>query len=722
MLLFAGLVTWPAANEALKTHVREALVIDVRGVIGPATAAYLEKSIAAAETRAAEVLVMRLDTPGGLDTSMRSIIKAITGSSVPVIGYVAPTGARAASAGTYLLYACQIAAMAPGTNLGAATPVQLGGLSNSEPEPSQPVARDAPSATDEPPGTGADQDRGTASQPSGDAKRRKVINDAAAYIRSLADLHGRNGDWAERAVREGVSLSAESAVKLGVVDLIAPNLDSLLQAVDGRLVRVGETQVMLNTAGAAIVERPPDWKTRLLAVISDPNVAYILMLVGIYGLIYEFANPGVILPGTVGALSLLLALYAFQLLPINYAGLALIALGLALMIGEAFTPSFGALGISGVITFIVGSLILIETDLPGFGLSLPLILGFALVSALLSFFIIGLALKAQRRPVITGAEALRGALGHAVDGFPGEGSVRLRGEIWSARCDHAIAPGAPIRVVGRDGLSTAGRIPCPPFERGPFMFIELYFVPVIVLFGLVIGSLRILREYVRGVIFTLGRFTGIKGPGLVIVIPGIQKMERVDLRVQVMDVPSQDVISRDNVSVKVNAVVYFRVIDPEKAIIQVEEFRVATSQLAQTTLRSVLGQHDLDEMLAEREKLNDDIRLILDAQTDAWGIKVANVEIKHVDLDESMIRAIARQAEAERSRRAKVIHAEGEQQAAEKLMQAARILAQEPQAIQLRFLETLNSIAGDRTSTIVFPVPLDLLGSLLGNRSSRDTL
>lgn len=245
------------------------------------------------------------------------------------------------------------------------------------------------------------------------------------------------------------------------------------------------------------------------------------------------------------------------------------------------------------------------------------------------------------------------------------------------------------------------------------MFLEAYLIPLAVLLVLVLASLKILREYERAVVFTLGRFTGVKGPGIVMVIPGIQKMEKVDLRVQVMDVPSQDVISRDNVSVKVNAVVYFRVLDPEKAIIQVEEFRMATSQLAQTTLRSVLGQHELDEMLAEREKLNDDVRTILDSQTDAWGIKVANVEIKHVDLDESMIRAIAQQAEAERARRAKVIHAEGEMQAAEKLVEAASILSRQPQAIQLRYLETLTAVAGDRSSTIVFPLPLDLIEPLL---------
>ena len=230
---------------------------------------------------------------------------------------------------------------------------------------------------------------------------------------------------------------------------------------------------------------------------------------------------------------------------------------------------------------------------------------------------------------------------------------------------------------------------------------------------------KVMREYERAVVFTLGRFTSVKGPGLIIIIPFVQQMERVQLRTVVLDVPSQDVISRDNVSVKVNAVVYFRVMDPERAIIQVENFLVATSQLAQTTLRSVLGQHELDEILAERDKLNKDIQVILDKQTDAWGIKVANVEIKHVDIDESMVRAIAKQAEAERERRAKVIHAEGELQASEKLLQAADILSKNPQSIQLRYLQTLTEIAGDKTSTIAFPIPMDLLKPLL-NMAEKD--
>jgi regulator of protease activity HflC (stomatin/prohibitin superfamily) len=245
------------------------------------------------------------------------------------------------------------------------------------------------------------------------------------------------------------------------------------------------------------------------------------------------------------------------------------------------------------------------------------------------------------------------------------------------------------------------------------MTLYAYAVVLFLIIAFLASALKILREYERGVVFMLGRFWRVKGPGLIIIIPVVQQMVRVDLRTIVLDVPSQDVISRDNVSVKVNAVVYFRVLDPERAIIQVEDYMIATSQLAQTTLRSVLGQHELDEMLAERERLNDDVRNILDQQTDTWGIKVSNVEIKHVDLDDSMIRAIARQAEAERARRAKVIHAEGEQQAAEKLVEAAKTLSAQPQAIQLRYLETLTEVAGDKSHTLVFPLPMDLLEPLL---------
>jgi membrane-bound serine protease (ClpP class) len=432
----------PSEQEGTPASPGAAIVIDVNGAIGPATSAYVEEAIDEAEERGARLLILRMDTPGGLDTSMRSIVKAITSSYVPVIGYVAPSGARAASAGTYILYACHVAAMAPGTNLGAATPVELGGLPTTAPEKSGPKDD-----------TGDDSSEKTAPKPSGDAKKDKLVNDAVAYIRSLAQMRGRNAEWAEKAVREAASLPSEEAVQLGVVDVLAPDIDALLRLIDGRAVKTAGGDLLLQTEGLTLVELAPDWHSKLLSVISNPNVAYILMLVGIYGLIYEFSNPGAVLPGTVGAVSLVLALYAFQLLPINYAGVALMILGLGLMVAEAFTPTFGALGMGGVAAFVVGSLILVDTEAPGFGLSIPMVLTFALTSAMLLFFIIGLALKSYRRPVVSGSEELIGAVGQAVSGFPGPGSVHLHGEVWTARSEVPIAPGAQVKVTGRDGLT-----------------------------------------------------------------------------------------------------------------------------------------------------------------------------------------------------------------------------------------------------------------------------
>jgi membrane-bound serine protease (ClpP class) len=332
--------------------------------------------------------------------------------------------------------------MAPGTNLGAATPVELGGLPSGG-SPARPETQDDAG------------DEGGEAEPesTGDAKKDKLVNDAVAYIRSLAQMRGRNAEWAEKAVREAESLPSEEAVRLGVVDLLAPNLDDLLRLIDGRAVKTAGGEQVLDTDGVSLVEVAPDWHSKLLSIISNPNIAYILMLVGIYGLIYEFSNPGAVIPGTVGAVSLVLALYAFQLLPINYAGVALMLLGLALMVAEALTPTFGALGLGGVAAFVLGSLILVDTDAPGFGLSIPLILTFAVTSAVLLFFIIGLALKSYRRPVVSGGEELLGAVGQAVSGFPGRGSVHLHGEVWTAHSDVSIAPGTTIEVTGRDGLT-----------------------------------------------------------------------------------------------------------------------------------------------------------------------------------------------------------------------------------------------------------------------------
>lgn len=418
------------AVQWLPALAREAILVDLEGAIGPASVAYVEEGLAAAQHQGAAVLVLRIDTPGGLDQSMRSIIKGITASPVPVIGYVAPTGARAASAGTYILFACHLAAMAPGTNLGAATPVRIGGLTGGTPDQKD------------------DQVKG-----GGDAMTHKLVNDATAYLRSLAELRGRNTDWAELAVRQGESLSAESALKLRVVDLIAADLGDLLTQAQGRTVQTAIGPRILDTAGLTLVTHQPSWPDRFLRVLSDPNIAYILLLIGFYGLVYELANPGTALPGTVGALCLLLALYAFQLLPVSWAGLALIGLGLGLMIAEAFVPSFGALGLGGITAFVIGSLILIDTDAPGYAISLPLIAGFAVASAVLLVLVVGLAVRAHRRSVATGAEQLIGALGTAVSGFPGTGSVHLHGEVWSARSPDPIPSGTPIRVIGRDGLT-----------------------------------------------------------------------------------------------------------------------------------------------------------------------------------------------------------------------------------------------------------------------------
>lgn len=406
------------------------VVLTVDGAIGPASEDYLKRALERASFSGAALVVLRLDTPGGLDSSMRGMIKAITASPVPVASFVAPTGARAASAGTYILYASHIAAMAPGTNLGAATPVSIGG------------------------GTlpGEEEGKPQAGKPKG-AMEKKLVNDAVAYIRGLAQLRGRNAEWAERAVREAASLSAEEALKENVIDLIAQGTGDLLEKLDGRVVSVQGHARTLHTRGLAIEQQAPDWRSRLLSVITNPNVAYILMLIGIYGLIFEFANPGAVVPGTVGAIALLLALYAFQLLPINYAGVGLILLGVGLMVGEAYQPSFGILGIGGAVAFVVGSIILIDTGAPGFGIDLSVILSFALASVLLFVVVVGMAIKARRRPVCTGLEQMIGGEGVVVADFDQRGVVAINGERWTALTLKPLQKGQRVKVTDVDGLT-----------------------------------------------------------------------------------------------------------------------------------------------------------------------------------------------------------------------------------------------------------------------------
>jgi len=417
------------------------MVLRIDGAITPASAEYVAVGLAQAAERQSGLVVLELDTPGGLDTAMRRIIKEILASPVPVATFVHPSGARAASAGTYILYASHIAAMAPATNLGAATPVQIGiGGPSAEP-PAEPTKQDP----------GAKEPRGA--QPKGNVLASKQVNDASAYIRGLAHLRGRNAQWAERAVREAVSLSAEEALKLKVIDLIAADVPDLLRKADGRRVSVAGVERKLETADARAVVVEPNWRSRLLAVIADPSVALILMMIGIYGLLFEFTHPGFALPGIVGGICLLVALYAFQLLPINYAGVGLIVLGVALMVAEAFVPSFGALGIGGIAAFVIGAVILIDMDIPGYGVPIGLVAPLAVASAFAVFFVVTLALKARRRPVVSGREELVGAVGEVVEDFAGEGWARVHSENWRATSAAPLKQGQKVRVTAMRGLT-----------------------------------------------------------------------------------------------------------------------------------------------------------------------------------------------------------------------------------------------------------------------------
>lgn len=427
-------------------------VLELSGAIGPATADYFISNLHAAQRANAALFVMQLDTPGGLDRSMRDMIKAILASKVPVATYVAPNGARAASAGTYLLYASHIAAMAPATNVGSSTPVSIGGGGDSpfpmpgskpKPEASEPAGK---------PGTGNDSHAKESSPQQQTAMERKVLNDAVAYIKGLAELRGRNKDWAEKTVREAANLTASEALEAHVIDVIAPNLDDLLKQLNGRKVTTQDGIVTLDLKDPSIKFVTPGWRDETLALITDPNVAYILLMIGIYGLILEFYHPGTGVPGVVGVICLLIAGYALHMLPVNYAGLALIVVGVALMIAEVFSAGIGALGVGGAVAFIIGSVLLMDTDVPGFQVSIPIIAAFAVASIAIFLFVIGAAVAARRAKIVTGRESMIGTMAEAMEDFSQKGLVRVYGEIWQASSAIPIAKGMRVRIVEIDGL------------------------------------------------------------------------------------------------------------------------------------------------------------------------------------------------------------------------------------------------------------------------------
>jgi membrane-bound serine protease (ClpP class) len=432
-----ALVARPAASQGGAPSARaEATLLQIQGAIGPATSRYFVRGLEAAQARGSRLLIVQIDTPGGLDTAMRDIIRAILASPIPVVSYVAPSGARAASAGTYILYASHIAAMAPATNVGAATPVSIGG-GEEAPAPAAPAgapAKDAHAAESSTP------------------MERKMINDAAAYLHSLAELRGRNAQWANEAVRGAASLPASQALKEHVIDVIARDIPDLLAQIDGREVLIGNRSVKLATAGLTVERIDPDWRTQLLSVITHPTIAYGLLLIGLYGLLLEGYNPGVMFPGVIGVIALMLALFALQILSVNYAGLALVVLGVGMIIAEFHVPAFGSLGLGGLVAFVVGSIILFDAETPGMAIGLPLIAGIATVGGLVILAIAFLGARSQRRPVVTGERIMVGQTAEAVESFNEKGQVRYAGELWNAHTATPLKVGQQVRIVKVEGL------------------------------------------------------------------------------------------------------------------------------------------------------------------------------------------------------------------------------------------------------------------------------
>ena len=444
-----------AASGATRAWASQVWVVELEGAIGPASADYFIRSLDDAGEQNIDLVVLRLDTPGGLDKSMRDMIKAILASPVPVATYVAPNGSRAASAGTYIMYASHIAAMAPATNIGSSTPVSIGGEGGSPfPIPGMPSAEDEEEPADD--AVEGEDEEGEEAEPpaAGTAMERKVLNDSVAYIKGLAELRGRNAEWAEATVLEAANLTASEALEANVIDLIAEDLTTLLAAVDGRTVNAGGADIVIDTSEPSIELIEPDWRYELLGIITDPNVAYILLMIGIYGLILEFYNPGVGIGAVVGVICLLLGAFALQMLPINYAGLALVIVGIGLLAAEAFSPSFGVLGVGGVVAFVIGSIILMDTDLPAYQISAPVIAAAAALSVGVLVFSLGAALRSRKMRNASGKESMVGGRGRAVAAFTGEGRVRAFGEVWQVRGPRGVAfeEGSYVTITGVDGL------------------------------------------------------------------------------------------------------------------------------------------------------------------------------------------------------------------------------------------------------------------------------
>ena len=522
---------------------------------------------------------------------------------------------------------------------------------------------------------------------------------------------GRNSALAETAVRESKSFTEREAVDQKLVDLIAPGDRQLLASLDGRVItRFDGSSATLHTAGAEIVEYQPTLRQKIISAIADPNIALVLLVIGALGIYVEFSSPGLIVPGVLGGILVLLALSALTVLPINWLGGALMLLAFTLFVLEVKFTSHGILGAGGALAMVLGAVMLVDSPVPELRVRWSTAIALTLPFSAITVFLLTIAARARRNKVETGVEGMIGLIGTAMTNLVPEGKVFVHGEYWDAIAVRPADAGAHVKITAIDGLKlTVEPRSEASYERSESVL--LIFVLVVAIW--LLNSIKILREYERGVIFRLGRLLPEpKGPGLVFVFAPFDRMVRVSLRLDALEVPAQDVVTRDNVTVKVNAVIYSRVLDPRLAVVEVTNYVYVTSQLAQTTLRSVLGEVELDELLSQREKLNVRLQSILDQHTSAWSVKVDMGEVNEVDLAEQMIRALSRQAEAERERRAKIIHAEGEFTAAAKLAMAAEVIQKEPAAIQLRYLQTLVEIGAEKNTTIVFPLPLDIIASL----------